>query len=71
MIPILLNHNPNEIIGILENGIGVFNDEFVITRDKLFDIFGNCGYRILEQVEVNEEMRIKKFQILEWSLTNE
>jgi hypothetical protein len=68
MIPILLNHNSNHIIGkafIKGNRLIVeFSPSFIVTKESLFNIFGNAGLNVLEVVDD----RIIKIEILEFSL---
>lgn len=72
MIPILKNHDPAKVIGYLEND-GAFRfspDCPDITRETLFDIFGNCGVRIEEAHEDAEgELIIEHGRILAFSLS--
>jgi hypothetical protein len=64
-IPILKNHNASiEPIGHFCNGIVTMRPNFNLSREMLFEIFGNIGFKILKC----EGENILEFQILEWSI---
>ena len=69
IIPILLDHNPSKVIGKVEQldeGF-CFTLNEGISRDGMFELFGNSGIRVLESEIVGEEMLITKGIILEYS----
>jgi hypothetical protein len=71
-VPILLNHDPEKIIGKVEAKGDFLIVEFFegsqITRDKMFDIFGNIIGGLLEWVVIEEKFYIKKMCIHSFSL---
>jgi len=76
-IPILLHHDRSKVIGVMQTdpdkpGLFVrFTSDVQITRDMLFEIFGNAGVRVME-AEMNDDglnFTIKSGQILEWSMS--
>lgn len=67
--PILVNHDAENMIGFLgSHGVVKFQDNQRITRDMLFDIFGNAGIRVIEMFNENGVIYIRECQILEFSL---
>lgn len=68
MIPILHNHNPNDIIGSFDNGIVTLRKGIVLNERVLHDMFGNLGIHIMEEVKISGFTLVSKFKILEWSL---
>lgn len=60
--PILWNHNPNDVIGVLRGGVITFQPGRV-TRE----LIGGMGLRILEQIERDGVMYITKAELVEIS----
>lgn len=72
MIPILHNHDPNNIIGTFNNGVVTLNEGLIKglihNEGELYDIFGNVGIQIIEQHTCFGFTYVTKFRIIEWSL---
>lgn len=72
MIPILMRHETDNIIGKVEKTEDgykfTFSKEVKITREMLFEIFGGAGIKITEMEEDNGILYIKEGYILEFSL---
>ena len=70
--PILANHDHTKPIGIIKNENGrilfEFHDDVEISREMLFEIFGNAGIRIAEHQVEGDNLTIKSGEILEFSL---
>ena len=72
MIPILRNHNSREAIGKIAADKNTLVVEFLpdahITLDKIFSIFGNIGFELIDSELRDEVTIIRKFQIREFSI---
>jgi hypothetical protein len=72
MVPILIDHDATRIIGRLDyegsDLVIEFMDGMNITKDMLFEAFGNIGGMAIEQFFEGDRRYIKKFKILEWSI---
>lgn len=68
-IPILMNHDPKRVIGVLEDDGRVrFTQDVEISREQFFAIFGNVGARLDEcEKQKGGPLRIRAGQILEFS----
>ena len=69
MIPILLNHDRQDIVGkieFLDNSLLVEFREPIL--DKVFFDAFDCGIKILDCEVIDEEIYIKKGMILEFSI---
>ena len=72
-IPILHDHDPSAAIGvvrIIDDGVFFeFTKDAQISREMLFDIFGNAGIKITEfEADGDNIAVVKAGQILEYSL---
>lgn len=72
-IPILLHHDPMRPVGFIEVtdwGLAFrFSEEMIITREMIFNIFGNVGFEATELAALdNGQIRIIAGTILEFSL---
>ena len=73
--PILWAHDRTRQIGVVEQGGEVmkfrFDEDVLISRDNLFEIFGGAGIRVTESELLPDGTRlIKAGQIMEFSLVN-
>jgi hypothetical protein len=71
-LPLLLNHDHNNPIGTVEPiGDGKlefkFNTDVLITKEMLFDIFGNAGLVVTHREMKDGVVHIKAGEILEFS----
>ena len=71
-IPILWNHNHATPIGHVKH-VGdklmfVFNEDVRVSEQAMFEIFGNCGVRVLHSQALPDGTRlIRSGEILEFS----
>jgi hypothetical protein len=71
-VPLLLKHNPDDVIGTLETAdnkiIANINvDRVHITKENVSNLFGNAGYRVLEVADIDGIEVLKTIEILEFS----
>lgn len=71
-VPILLNHDPQKIVGVMRGEgkklVVEFAPDINLTKDELFSIFGDIGFLTIDE-EVRDEIRIiRKLKIYEFSL---
>lgn len=66
-IPILHNHNLEQMIGTFIDGEVTLLD--VLAQDKVYDCFGDIGIIVLEDFWVDNVRFIRRFRILEWSVS--
>ena len=53
-------------IGFFEDGIVTLNSP--LTKETIFSLFGNIGYRALKSEIQDKVVYIKKFEVICWSL---
>jgi len=74
MIPKLYKLDIAKPIGVIrKEGDQIFfefHEDVEISREMMFDIFGNAGIRVTETIEKNGNLIIKKGQILEFSFSS-
>jgi hypothetical protein len=66
--PILINHDKRRPIGVVEivdRQIHLRFMQHVVSREMLFNIFGNAGVQILE---TNSDGMVRRARIVEWSV---
>jgi len=71
MIPILIDHDYNAIIGfanVIDGKLHVkFKGTVRITKEGLQNIFGNIGFLEIQGKEEDGELFLSEIQIMEWS----
>ena len=68
MIPILINHEQTEVIGVFKDGVFTLREGYEVTRTELFNCFGNSGIQIIDSIIKDGVTYIKQWRVLEWSL---
>lgn len=71
-MPILKNHDEHAIIGKIYSEDGhiyfKFFEEIEITKDMLFEIFGNAALKLIVFEAEGEKIKVRKGEIIEFSL---